>query len=148
MNPMKPMMTKAILLTWLGAFCGFAVASDHWPQFRGPNAAGISTNADLPHKWSTTENVAWTTDLPGRSWSSPVVWGERIFLTSVVNTGESEAPKKGLYFGGERPEPSKAEHLWPDDMCMATPALAGDRLLIRTAARLYCLWQARQAGSP
>ena len=65
-----------------------------------------------PTQWSATENVAWKTDLPGRSWSSPIVWGDRVFLTAVVNSGESEAPKKGLYFGGERPEPSKAEHQW------------------------------------
>jgi len=84
----------------------------HWPQFRGPNAAGVSTNANLPDKWSATENVAWKTDLPGRSWSSPIVWGDRVFLTAVVNSGESEAPKKGLYFGGDRPAPSKSEHLW------------------------------------
>ena len=54
----------------------------------------------------------WKTDLPGRSWSSPIVWGNRVFLTAVVNLGESEAPKKGLYFGGNRPEPPKTEHRW------------------------------------
>ena len=101
-----------ILFATSGALRSQAAAADSWPQFRGPNAAGIGTNADLPDTWSDTENVAWKTDLPGRSWSSPVVWGERVFLTAVVNSGESEAPKKGLYFGGERPEPSKAEHLW------------------------------------
>jgi outer membrane protein assembly factor BamB len=106
------MTTKALCFTALGILCGHAVASDHWPQFRGPNAAGVSTNAHLPDTWSATDNVAWKTDLPGRSWSSPIVWGERVFLTAVVNSGESEAPKKGLYFGGDRPEPSKAEHLW------------------------------------
>jgi hypothetical protein len=66
----------------------------------------------LPDTWSATENVEWKTEVAGRSWSSPVVWGNRVFLTSVVNMGESEAPKKGLYFGGDRPEPSKSEHLW------------------------------------
>jgi hypothetical protein len=91
-----------------------AVVNDdaNWPQFRGPNASGVSTNANPPHKWSGTENVAWKTDLPGRSWSSPIVWGGRVFLTAVVNSGESEAPKKGLYFGGDRPVPLKSEHLW------------------------------------
>jgi outer membrane protein assembly factor BamB len=89
------------------------VAADaNWPQFRGPNAAGISANADLPDKWSATENVAWKTDLPGRSWSSPIVWGDRVFLTAVVNAGQSEPPKKGLYMGGERLLPPKSEHLW------------------------------------
>jgi outer membrane protein assembly factor BamB len=91
-----------------------AAAGDaaNWAQFRGPNAASISTNAYLPDKWSATENVAWKTDLPGRSWSSPIVWGDRIFLTAAVNLGESEVPKKGLYFGGNRPEPPQSEHQW------------------------------------
>jgi outer membrane protein assembly factor BamB len=102
---------KALLFSLLGALCVPAFAGDNWPQFRGPQAAGVSTNANLPNKWSATEHVAWKTDLPGRSWSSPIVWGDRVFLTSVDNQGESEAPKKGLYFGGER-QPSKAEHHW------------------------------------
>jgi len=103
---------RAILLTALSVICGQAFAGDNWPQFRGPNASGVSTNDSLPDKWSATENVAWKTDLPGRSWSSPIIWGSQVFLTAVVNSGEAEAPKKGLYFGGERPEPSKSEHQW------------------------------------
>jgi len=89
-----------------------AGAANDWPQFRGPNGSGVSTDPHLPDKWSATENVSWKTDLPGRSWSSPIVWGDRVFVTTVVNLGESETPKKGLYLGGERPEPSKSEHLW------------------------------------
>jgi outer membrane protein assembly factor BamB len=111
------MITRALcaLLVFLaspGLARAAAGGDSHWPQFRGPNAAGASTNANLPTKWSATENVAWKTDLPGRSWSSPVVWDGRVFFTAVVSSGESEAPKKGLYFGGERPDPSRAEHDW------------------------------------
>ena len=110
---MKTQTILALLIglvapTWSPAATGDA----NWPQFRGPNGAGVSTNANLPDKWSATENVAWKTDLPGRSWSSPIVWGDRVFLTAAVNLGESETPKKGLYLGGERPAPSKSEHLW------------------------------------
>ena len=93
-------------------FCSGAGAQTHWPQFRGPNSAGISTNLNLPDRWSATLNVAWKADSPGRSWSSPIIWGDRVFLTAVVTAGETEAPKKGLYFGGERPQPSTSEHLW------------------------------------
>ncbi len=89
-----------------------ARASENWPQFRGPDARGISANSALPDHWSPTENVAWKTDIPGRGWSSPVVWGDRLFLTTVINTGTSEAPKKGLYFGGNRPDPPAAIHRW------------------------------------
>ncbi len=83
-----------------------------WPQFRGPRSTGVGSSPGLPTRWSATENVAWKTDIPGKGWSSPIVWGNRLFVTSVVNTGESEPPKKGLYFGGERPKPPSTEHLW------------------------------------
>ena len=113
-SPMKPRNFLALLICLALPGRLPAVVNDdaNWPQFRGPNASGVSTNANPPHKWSGTENVAWKTDLPGRSWSSQIVWGERVFLTAVVNSGESEAPKKGLYFGGDRPVPSQAEHQW------------------------------------
>jgi hypothetical protein len=72
----------------------------------------VADGANLPDRWSATENVAWKTDIPGRGWSSPIVWGDRVFLTTVVTTGASEEPKKGLYFGGDRPDPSEAIHQW------------------------------------
>ncbi len=83
-----------------------------WPQFRGADATGVAANASFPDRWSATENVAWKRDLPGRGWSSPVVWGDQVFVTSVVNTGEGEEIKKGLYFGGDRPQPAASEHQW------------------------------------
>jgi outer membrane protein assembly factor BamB len=91
-----------------------AADNDSWPQFRGPKSLGIpeSESANLPDFWSTTESVLWKTDLPGRGWSSPVVWGNKVFLTTVINTAESEPPKKGLYFGGERPKPPETPHQW------------------------------------
>lgn len=83
-----------------------------WPSFRGADSRGVSENEHLPTEWSAVDNVEWKTDLPGRGWSSPVVWGDRVFLTTVVNSGKSEVAKKGLYFGGDRPEPPKSDHEW------------------------------------
>ena len=91
---------------------GMAHGDTNWPQFRGADSRGVSANVDLPDTWSTTENIAWKTDLPGKGWSSPVVWGNRIFVTTVVNQGETEEAKKGLYFGGERKDPVDALHEW------------------------------------
>ena len=88
------------------------VAAENWPQFRGPEARGVSDTKGLPDTWSATENVLWQRDVPGRGWSSPVVWGDRLFLTTVVDIGESEEAKKGLYFGGDRPEPPPGVHQW------------------------------------
>jgi len=88
-----------------------ALAADNWTQFRGP-AAGVSEGNDLPQTWDTTKNVVWKIDVPGRGWSSPVVWGDKVFLTSVRTDGKFEDAKKGLYFGGERAKPSADIHHW------------------------------------
>ncbi len=86
--------------------------TSNWPQFRGADSTGVSANEGLPDRWSATENVEWKSELPGRGWGSPVVWGNRIFLSTVVNSGETEPLKKGLYFGGDRPQPSSTIHEW------------------------------------
>jgi outer membrane protein assembly factor BamB len=84
-----------------------------WPQFRGPDATGVvAGHSGLPSKWSASENVRWKREIAGRGWSSPVVHGSRVFLTTVVSEGEVEAAKKGLYFGGERRETPDANHHW------------------------------------
>lgn len=83
----------------------------NWPQFRG-DSAGVSEDGVVPSKWSTKENVAWAVDIPGRGWSSPIVWGDRVFVTSVIGGSEAGQPKKGLYLGGNRDEPSDKTHLW------------------------------------
>ncbi len=81
-------------------------ADDNWPQFRGPGSRGVSDDPNLPETWSKTENVAWATKVAGRGWSSPIVWGDKVFLTTAIKLeGEPEKVKPGLYFGGERPTP-------------------------------------------
>src|SRR5438046_1341584 len=106
---MRPHSFIAFFLA-IAALDGAWAADTNWPQFRGQDSSGVSANAAFPDSWTDTENIEWKTDLPGRSWSSPIVWGDRIFLTSVVYSDESEAPKKGLYLGGNRPDPPKSEH--------------------------------------
>jgi outer membrane protein assembly factor BamB len=76
-----------------------ALANDQWPQFRGLQAGAIADDPALPEAWSATENVVWRLDIPGLGWSSPVIWGDQIFVTSVVSSGKATAPKPGLYAG-------------------------------------------------
>jgi outer membrane protein assembly factor BamB len=96
--------TMLCLLTLLLCRPGTTCGADNWPQFRGPGASGVSPTSGLPDTWNAEENVTWKTPIPGRGWSSPIVWNNRIFLTSAINeAGETEAVKKGLYFGGNRP---------------------------------------------
>jgi outer membrane protein assembly factor BamB len=108
---LSAILAASVMFATHTALLGAANPDTDWPQFRGRNASGASDNPNLPDRWSATENIAWKVDLPGRSWSAPVVWGKRIFLTAVVNLGESEPLKKGFFMGGERP-PSPAEHQW------------------------------------
>jgi outer membrane protein assembly factor BamB len=63
---------------------------------------GVADDSRFPDRWSETENVAWKSSIPGVGWSSPVVWGDRLYLTTVISNGPLEQPKKGLYFGGDR----------------------------------------------
>jgi outer membrane protein assembly factor BamB len=84
----------------------------NWPQFRGPFATGVGSSEALPDRWSSTENVEWKTDIPGLGWSSPIVWGNRVFVTTVVNTGRTPEAKKGLYFKGEQHEVPDTQHVW------------------------------------
>lgn len=74
-------------------------AADQWPQFRGSQAGVAADHPDLPDTWSKTENVRWATPIPGLGWSSPVVWGDHVFVTTVINTAAADAPKPGLYVG-------------------------------------------------
>lgn len=83
-----------------------------WPQFRGPTSSGVAPGAGYPMQWDTNQNVAWSTEIPGLGWSSPIVAGGKVFLTSVVTDGKVEPPKKGLYFGGERPNPGADTNHW------------------------------------
>lgn len=61
-----------------------SVRADDWPQWRGAKLNGVSTEKNLPVEWSTTKNVAWKLSLPGLAGASPVVWKDRIFLTSAA----------------------------------------------------------------
>ncbi len=79
-------MRSPALLTLL--LTSLALAQD-WPQFRGPGGQGHSSEKDLPLTWSERENIRWKTPLPGRGWSSPVILGDGIWLTTATEDGRS-----------------------------------------------------------
>ena len=88
----------------LGSFADLssqaADAARFWPQWRGPHFKGVSTTANPPVTWSESKNIAWKAPLPGRGNSTPVVWGDRLFVTSAVPagvTGDAQhTPRGGL----------------------------------------------------
>ncbi len=102
--------TVALLLLALPA----AAANDEWPQFRGAEAGVAPDHPDLPDRWSRTENVVWKADIPGLGWSSPIVWGDHVFVTTAVSEGEEPQPVKGLYDPGDEhgKRDAVASHRW------------------------------------
>lgn len=111
----------------------------NWPRFRGPGANPVSENPNLPVSWSKTENVEWVADTPGTGWSSPVVWGNRVFITAATSDTPMKQPSLGVDYSNEyiaqlqRQGLSAAEvnkKLWERDREMP------EELVIRLA--LYC----------
>lgn len=82
------MTNKILPLLLLGLSCADLHAGENWPQFRGPAGTGHSDSRDLPLQWSETQNVVWKTALHDHGWSSPVIYGKQIWLTSASKDGQ------------------------------------------------------------
>jgi outer membrane protein assembly factor BamB len=70
---------------------------DTWPGFRGHAMSGIAPGARVPERWSSKQNVAWMAAVPGQGWSSPIVWGDTVFVTSGISGKPFKQPTPGLY---------------------------------------------------
>ena len=84
-------MRTSIALGWfltatllVGGLILASSADTNWPAFRGADGSGVSSEDQLPTEWSETANVAWKTEIPGRSHSSPIIWGDRLFVTTAI----------------------------------------------------------------
>ena len=89
-----------------------AVEAQNWPQFRGPGATGVVEGKPAVVKWDVPKatNVRWKTEIPGLAHSSPVVWGNKVFVTTAVTTGKDET-RYGL-FGDVAPVKDDPKHIW------------------------------------
>jgi outer membrane protein assembly factor BamB len=74
--------------------------AEDWPQFRGPNGSATSAGKELPDKWAADQNIAWKAKVPGYGWSSPIIWGDKVFVTTAI-TEKQRKPSGG--FGGRGP---------------------------------------------
>ena len=74
--------------------------AQNWPGWRGPTGDGVVPEAGFPLKWSATENISWKTEIPGRGHSSPIVWEDRVFVTSCLegNPKDNKTPRERLLF--------------------------------------------------
>jgi hypothetical protein len=135
---MKPLLILVCLATT-------SLIAGNWPGWRGAKTDGISSDRALPIKWSTNENVRWRAPLPERGNSSPIVWGDRVFVTQAISGDNrrtiicfDRATGKQLWQSGvtyaER-EQSQRDNPY----CSATPVTDGERVIASFgSAGLYC----------
>jgi len=90
-----------------------ATTKGSWPSFRGPQASGIAEGQNLPNQWNTKtgENILWHTPIPGLAHSSPIVWGNRVFVTSAISSDPKASFRPGLYGDGDASK-DRSRHRW------------------------------------
>ena len=135
-------VTKAALLPLLLVLTGVSAQAQDWPQFRGPTGQGHSTERGVPLEWSESRNIVWKTPVPGRGWSSPVVAGGRVWLTTA--TKASGASLRALAFDvetGREVVNVEVFHLRSADLlndknslASPTPIVDGDRVYVHFGA--------------
>jgi len=115
--PRLPSILTLVLL----ATTAVALPATEWPQFRGPSGQGQATCAGWPLRWSEQENIAWKVPISGRGWSSPVVSGDQVWLTTALDTPASaEVAKRVLERKGEGvPSPQVASHVTLKAICVS-----------------------------
>ncbi len=113
--------TAASLIVLAASVCSIAHA-DNWAHWRGPTGNGSATDANPPTEWSSTKNVKWKKDIPGRGSSSPVIWGNQVFVTTAVPVaGKSSGGLPTLEFKLLCFNRSDGESLWQQTAIVAKP---------------------------
>ena len=105
------MRLRASLVVWV--FAGSMVSAQNWPMFRGPAASGVADGSPMAVTWDTTTgtNLLWKTPVAGVSVSSPIVWGDRVFVSTAVSSDASAGIRTGLY-GDVEPAKDVTKHTW------------------------------------
>ncbi len=137
MKDTRPMHFLAVLPLLLAATASLPAVPQresgvNWPSFRGPRSSGINEGFPTPTSWNaeTGENILWKTPIPGLSHASPVVWGDRVFVTTAISSRDNSV-RVGLY-GDIAPVQDDSEHRW---MVYALDKRSGEIVWERTAHR-------------
>jgi len=151
-TPLRFFFTLAI------AACGTTAYPADWPAWRGPLANGICEEENLPEKWSATENVKWRVALPEAGNSTPIVWGERVFVTQAVGDRRTlmcfdRAGGKLRWQSGVTAKEKEPTHA-TNPYCSASPVTDGERVIVSFASDgLFCydlegkeLWKRTDLG--
>jgi len=137
--------TTALLASLLVCLVAVATRADNWPAWRGPDADGVTHEKNLPLDWSDSKNIRWKVSLPDRGNSTPVVWGDRIFLTqSLEGEGRrtvmclNRADGKSLWQSGATWKEKEETH-GENPFCSASPATDGGRVIVSFgSAGIFC----------
>jgi outer membrane protein assembly factor BamB len=128
------MKKTSLIALFLLTTVAVGTSADNWPHWRGPSHNGVSDETNVPLKWSTTENVHWKLPLPGRSGSTPIIWGDRIFINVTdgerielwcVNRRSGQVMWKKLLGGGNA---RRQKH----NMSTPSPVTDGESLWVMT----------------
>ena len=92
--PLLRLLHAGVVILACVALPASTVAAATWPQFRGPGSDGLAAEGSVPTQWGSDKNIVWKVSLPGFGWSQPVVWGDKIFVTTAV-TDQQVRPKGG-----------------------------------------------------
>ncbi|MCD6347976.1 MAG: PQQ-binding-like beta-propeller repeat protein [Bacteroidales bacterium] len=103
---------RTLTLSLIFAFCLMPSAfSQNWPQFRGERGIGYLDNTNIPVKWDVEkkDNLKWKTEIPGLGHSCPVIWGDKLFVTTAISASGNDGLKVGLY-GDIDEDPDESVH--------------------------------------
>ena len=86
-------MKKTLLLTLAASLLGASISTANWPEFRGPTRDGHAPadSQQLPTEWGEDKNVAWKTAIHGKAWSTPVIWGKQVWVTTATEDGKKQS---------------------------------------------------------
>ena len=133
----------AMLATHLLIIVSLALAApqeSNWPRFLGPNGIPVGDDPDLPDTWSRTENVEWSAEIPGMGWSSPIVWGNKVFLTAAISDQPMKQPSYGVDFSNDYIAELLEQELEMDEVMRLSEERdteLADEIVIRLM--LYCI---------
>lgn len=106
-------MRRTLLVAGISLLAGIPLVAQQWPSFRGAGASGVADGSPVVATWNagTGDNVVWKAPIPGLAVSSPVVWGDRIFVSTAVSSNPNAVFRHGLY-GDVEPSNDVSKHAW------------------------------------
>jgi len=125
---------RACRATAVALIAAFAVHAGEWPRFRGPTGQGISEEKGVPTSWNAAEHVVWKTPIPGEGWSSPIVWGDRVWVTTATDGGASfrviciDRTRGTILWNAEVVVQDAGHRHGNNSYATSTPATDGDRV--------------------